>query len=259
MRPTPACRANTADVPSDMTPMNITWGAMTLGSGVSRATSVFSGTLRFLPKRTETEYVVHDCTLAGFVACVVGDVEAIVEVGAGGAAVPPLVSGEPAEDALGDDEPLAGDGDTIDTGVLELDDEAVADPDEEALDALDDDDAADDFAGAGFELSLWTPLAKGLRAMRARTTLTGTLDGACVVAVWVEVVAAAGGAGGNGVPSADAPLSSSTGTASRARTRTATTGQSLRSSRSRRSELIPVLPWWCRTCPWWPPTDRSMR
>jgi hypothetical protein len=45
--------------------MNITWGAITFGKGVSRATSFFTGTLRSLPKRTETEYIVHDWILAG--------------------------------------------------------------------------------------------------------------------------------------------------------------------------------------------------
>jgi hypothetical protein len=91
--------------------------------------------------------------LAGFVSCVLGDVEAIVEVGAELVVAPLLVSVGPVEDALEDDEPPAGDGDTIDTGALELDEEGVADPDEEALDVLDDDDPGDEVAGAGVELS----------------------------------------------------------------------------------------------------------
>jgi hypothetical protein len=191
---------------------------------------------------------------------VLGDVEAIVEVGVVLVVAALAEPVEPVEDVLEDDEPLmAGDGDTIDTGAVELDDDEVVDPDEEVLAAVDDDDPADDVAEAGLVLSLGTPLANGLRAMRASTTLAGSLERAGVVDVWLAVVVAAGGAGGNVLPPAGAPLSSSTGTATRAATRSATSGQSLRSSRSRRSALIPGLPWRCSTCSRRAPTRRWMR
>ena len=113
---------------------------------------------------------------------------------------------EPADDALEDDESVvAGEGDTIETGAVELDDDGVVDVDEDAVVLVDDDDSLEDVAGAGLGLSLCTPLANGLRAMRASTTLTGSAGRTpCVVAVCaVEVVAAArrrrrrrGGAGG---------------------------------------------------------------
>lgn len=177
-----------------------------------------------------------------------GDVEAIVEVGVVlvVAALPEPV--EPVEEVLDDDElVVAGEGDTIEAGVVELDEDGVVEADDD-VPAPVADAPADDVDEAGPELSLDTPLANGSRAMRASTTFTGSLEGARVVDVWLEVVLAAGGAGGSVVPPAGAPLSSSTGTATRARIRSATTGQSLRSSRSRRSALIPVPPGCCWTC-----------
>ena len=105
--------------------------------------------------------------------------------------MPPLVSGEPAEDALGDDEPLAGDGDTIDTGVLELDDEAVATPTKRRSTRS----MTTTLRMTSPEPALSSALdaaREGIAGDAGKNTLTGTLDGACVVAVWVEVVAAAG-------------------------------------------------------------------
>lgn len=167
-----------------------------------------------------------------------GDVEAIVEVGGVPAAEPPpLALVEAVEDALEIGEPLAGDGDTIDAGAVVLDEDEAVD-DEDVLASADDDGRVDE---VGLELSLCTPLANGSRAIRASSTLTGTLAGACAVVVWLDAGLAAGGAGGNAVPPAVDPLRSSTGTATRATTRSATTGQSLRSRRSRRSALITVL------------------
>jgi hypothetical protein len=60
--------------------MNMTTGCLAEGSGVSRAMSVRSGALRSLPKRTATEYVVHDWILAA------GDgvVLAVVDTGSDG-------------------------------------------------------------------------------------------------------------------------------------------------------------------------------
>ena len=162
-----------------MTPMKITWGAITLGKGVRRATSFLTGTLRSLPKRSETEYIVHDWILAGFVSCLSGDVDAIVEVGA----VPASEPVEPADDALeGEEAVMAGEGDTMETGAVELDDDGVVDVDADAVVLVDDDDPLEDVAGPGLGLSLGTPLANGSRAMRASTTFTGSADG--VVVLW---------------------------------------------------------------------------
>lgn len=181
-----------------------------------------------------------------------GGVEAIVEVGVALPVELLLDPVEPVDDVLEDEEPvLAGAGDTIETGAVELEDDAVVDVDPEAAVLLEDDDdePLDDAAGAGFELSLGTPLANGSRAIRASTTLAGSFDGAGVVDVWLGMVAVAdGGAGGNVVPPAGVLLSSSIGTAAMASTSRATTIQSLRSIRSRRSELIPGLRSRCRTC-----------
>jgi hypothetical protein len=190
-----------------------------------------------LPKRTETEYSVHDWILAGFVACLSGDVEAIVEVGA----VPASEPVEPVDDAReGEEAEMAGEGDTIETGAVELDDA-------DAVVLVADDDPLEDVAGAGLGLSLCTPLANGLRAMRASTTFTGSAEGVVAVVVACAVGAvAAGGAGTVGVVLADAPFSRNTGAPTRATTRIATTIHSLRSTRSRRSELILVLRSSCR-------------
>jgi hypothetical protein len=161
-----------------------------------------------------------------------GRVDAIVEVGRVLAA-DPLAPVDVADEAL-----EAGAGETIDTGVVELEGDEVVDAGVDASAAGEDDDLAE----AGLELSLGTPLANGSRAMRASTTLTGSSAGAwVVVVVWLDVAPAAGGAGGSAVPPADPPLSRRTGMATRATIRSATTGQSLRSTRSRRSALILVL------------------
>ncbi len=177
--------------------------------------------------------------------------DAIVDVGAVLVVVALPELAEPA-DVLEDDEPVAaGDGETMDTGAVELDDGVVVDPAEDALAAVDDDDAADDLFEAGLGLSFATPLANGSRAIRASTTLTGSGVGVvAVVVVAAFVGVAAGGAGTVGVVLAVAPLSRNTGTAATATTRIATTIHSLRSTRSRRSELIPFLRWSCR--PGWP-------
>jgi hypothetical protein len=182
-----------------------------------------------------------------------GDVEAIVEVGAV-ATVVPLPEPVEAADVPGDDDPpvaAEGDGNTIDTGAVELDDDDVVDPAAGDFAAVDDGDPADGLAEAGLELSLGTPLANGLRAIRASTTLTGSAGGVvALVFVWALVAVAAGGAGTVGVVLAEAPFSRNTGTATTATTRIATTVHSLRSTRSRRSELIFTLRWSCR--PGWP-------
>jgi hypothetical protein len=181
---------------------------------------------------------------------VLGEVEAIVEVGVVLAVELLLDPVEPVDDVLEDEEPVpAGEGDTIETGVVELADDGAVDVDAEAVLLEDvDDDPLDDVAAVGFELSLGTPLANGSRAIRASTTLAGSLDGAGVVDVWLVVVAVAdGGAGGSVVPPAGALLSSSIGTAAMPTTSSATTIHSLRSIRSRRSELIPGLRSRCRT------------
>jgi hypothetical protein len=141
---------------------------------------------------------------------------------------------------------VSGDGETIATVDVELDEEVA----EVEADAVVVEDAGF-FWVAGLELSFGTPPANGSRTMRASTTLTGSAAGVvAVVVVAALVVVAAGGAGTVGVVLADAPLSRNTGTATTAMTRIATIIHSLRSTRSRRSELIPVLRWSCR--PSWP-------
>lgn len=158
---------------------------------------------------------------------------------------PELVEGV-LDDVLEDDDPpVVGEGETID-GVVVLEDVVVVVPDEPADDALAE--------GAGLLLSFGTPLAKGSRAIRASTTLAGSVDDVVDVvdvSAPAAVAVAAGGAGTVGVALADACLSKKTGTAATATTRIATTIQSLRSTRSRRSELIPVLRWWSWR-PGWP-------
>jgi hypothetical protein len=138
-----------------------------------------------------------------------------------------------------DEEPLeAGAGETIATVDVELDD----DPDEDGVEAAVVDAGEDAVLDAGLELSLGTPLANGLRAILASTTLTGSADAVVlVVVVCALVVVADGGAGTVGVVSAEPPLSRNAGMAATATTRIATTIHSLRSTRSRRSELILVL------------------
>jgi hypothetical protein len=164
---------------------------------------------------------------------VVGEVEAIVEVGVVLAGV--VEEADEFEEEL--DPPVEA---TVALPVAA--DEATV----EAVEAvLPDEEELDELVLAGFELSCGTPAAKGLRAIRASSTLAGTSLGclAGVVDVWlvvaaVEVVAAAGGAGRTGALVAEALLSRNTGTAITATTSAATTIHSLRSSRSRRSELI---------------------
>jgi hypothetical protein len=154
---------------------------------------------------------------------------------------------EAGDDALEDDEPVvAGEGDTIETGAVELDD-GVVDVDADAVVLVEDDDPLEDLADAGLELSFATPLANGLRAMRASATFTGSAEAVvALVVVCAPIAVAAGGAGTVGVVLADAPLSRNTGAPTTATTRIATTIQSLRSTRSRRSELILVLRSSCR-------------
>ena len=147
----------------------------------------------------------------------------------------------------------AGEGDTID-GVVVLEDVV-------AVEGAVGDELV---AAVGFGLSLGTPLANGLRAIRASSTLAGTVE-LSGVAVWrptevvVDAVDAAGGTGTVGAPPADALLSSSIGTAMRPTTSSATTIQSLRSIRSLRSELILDLRSSCSSCSSEPTAGRSMR
>jgi hypothetical protein len=197
-----------------------------------------------LPKRTVTEYVVQDWTLTGLAAWVLGDVDAIVEVGVVlVVAVVPALFAPPDAVALPVAVPVAGAGDTIET---------VEEPDDAALPVDEEVEAPEEALVAavvepGLALSFGTLAANGSRAIRARTTFAGALDGGLVVDVWLVValvtVSAAGGAGKVGAPPADALLSRSTGTAITAASRTATMIQSLRSSKSRRSELITGLRW----------------
>jgi hypothetical protein len=178
------------------------------------------------------------------VAWVPGEVEAIVDVGAADevdvlGAVAVVDGVEPLE-LVPDDEgpPVSGEGETIATVDAEVEGDAVAEVAEDPV-ALDDEDC---FWDTGLELSFGTPLANGSRAIRARTTLTGSAEGVGAVVVVLALVAvAAGGAGTVGVVLADAPLSRSTGTATTATRSVATTIHSLRSTRSRRSELILIL------------------
>jgi hypothetical protein len=138
------------------------------------------------------------------------------------------------------DEPLeAGVGDTIAT--VEVGEGAVAVVDV-GVDCEDEDpdDAEDD----GLEANFGTALANGLRAMRASSTLGDSfflVSTFCVVDVCAPAGEADGGAGTVGVELADALLSRNTGTAATATTSSATIIHSLRSTRSRRSELILVL------------------
>jgi hypothetical protein len=143
---------------------------------------------------------------------------------------------------------VAGEGDTIETGSVEPAEDGVVVVDDvvEVVGAA----LVDELGDEGLDFSFGTPLAKGSRAMRASTTLTGSVSEEGVVDVSLEVAVAAGGAGTVAVVSAEAPLSRNTGTATTATTRVATTIHSLRSTRSRRSELILVLRSWCR--PGWP-------
>jgi hypothetical protein len=210
-----------------------------------------------LPNRTDTEYIVHDWGVVGLSVWVLGAAEAIVEVGVLGAGVAGVLDPVDAsvEDELVVEAGVLGAGDTIEgvvavvAAVLALD----AELDDEALAGL-----------AGFVLSFGTPLANGLRAIRARRTFAGTveLSGTVVLSpadVEVEAVDAAGGTGTVGAPPAGVLLSSSTGTAMSPTTSRATTIQSLRSTRSLRSELILDLRSSCRSRSSAPTTDREMR
>ena len=202
---------------------------------------VRSGTLRSLPKRTVTEYVFQDWTLTGFAAWVLGGTDAIVEVGVALVVeVVPAVPAPPDTVELPVALPVVGAGDTIET-VLEPD---VALPVDAEVEAPEDAPVAA-AVEPGFVLSFGTLAANGSRAIRASTTLDGASDGCVVVDVWLVVAAgaAAGGPGSVVAPPADALLSRSTGTATTAASSTATMIQSLRSSRSRRSELITGLRW----------------
>jgi hypothetical protein len=194
--------------------------------------------------------------LTGFAAWVLGEVEAIVDVGVlvlGGVAV--LLEVVDVVEAVEELEPcevlVSGEGDTIDTvevGAVVVEDEVVVveeDPDD---------------GGAGLDLSWGTALAKGLRAMRASTTFVGSAGLSLAVVAVVPVPApdtgvADGGAGTVGVVRADALLSRNTGTAATATTRSATSIHSLRSTRSRRSAFISIL----RSCRLETPAGRWWR
>ncbi len=163
-------------------------------------------------------------------------------------------------EALEDEElAVVGDGETIDGVKLDAAELAALEAAAAGLDVDADEDEPLD-GGAGLVLSLGTPPANGSRAIRASTTLAGSVEGACVVVVWLAVVAvAAGGAGGSDVPLAGVPLSSSTGMATTPTRSAATSIQSLRSSRSRRSALISVLRSWSWPQSRQPAADRSRR
>ena len=111
---------------------------------------------------------------------------------------------------------------------------------------LEDAAEVDDVDAAGLTVSLGSPLANGLRGMLAMSALTDTVFGACTVGSDVVKLSAGGAGAAVAVPVAGALLSSSSGMAMRATSSNATTTHSLRSIRSRRSELIISL----RSC--WP-------
>jgi hypothetical protein len=125
---------------------------------------------------------------------------------------------------------VAGDGETIEAGADVLDAEVPAVDGEAAaeLDLVWD---------AGLALSLGMPPANGLRG---RLTSSACRRAAASARSAGAVPTAAWGAGAS-VTSAPAFLRSTNGTATIASTRIATTGQSLRSSRSRRSEFMIAL------------------
>lgn len=102
---------------------------------------------------------------------------------------------EPVEvvEAADEEVVVAGDGDTIETGSVELEDDGVV-VEDDVVDVVDA-ELLDELADEGLDLSFGTPLAKGSRAMRASTTLTGSLSEDGVVDVALEVAVATGGAG----------------------------------------------------------------
>jgi hypothetical protein len=153
-----------------------------------------------LPKRTSTEYVVHVCTVTGAVDCLLGEADAIVDVGVVRVIDAPArpddvepVDGLEDVDPLGAVEPFeAGAGDTMATVEVDGGD-VVAD-----VDVVEDDEPDDEDEDAGVELSLGTALANGLRAMRASSTLGDSfffVSTFSVVAVSAPAGAADGGAG----------------------------------------------------------------
>src|ERR1700729_2934505 len=168
-----------------------------LGRGVSRARSVLTGTDRSLPNRTDTEYVVHEWGAVGLSVRVLGEAEAIVEVGV-------LLEGgvsalDPVE--LPEDTGVLGDGELVEAGAGDT--IAGAAGGEDVVAVVDDELVAVD----GLELSLGTPLANGLRAIRARRTLAGTVVVSGVAdlppaEVVVDALEAAGGTGTGGAPPA---------------------------------------------------------
>jgi hypothetical protein len=182
---------------------------------------------------------------------VLGGTDAVVEVGVLGLVA--AVDAAGVEEFVEEEVVVAGAGETIATVDVELDDDPDEDGGDPAAVEADDDAGLED---AGLELNLGTPLANGSRAIRARTTFTGSADEGVVAVVWAPVAVAGGGTGTVGVALADARLSRNTGAATTATTKTATTIHSLRSTRSRRSELILVLRSSCR--PGWP-TGRWLR
>jgi hypothetical protein len=107
--------------------------------------------------------------LVGVVLCVLGGADAIVEVGPVLVVVPLPAAPEP-DDVLDDDDPVAGEGDTIDA--------VDGEPDEGVVVVETDVVVVDDACvwDAGLELSFGTPLAKGSRAIRASTTFAGSAD-----------------------------------------------------------------------------------
>jgi hypothetical protein len=99
----------------------------------------------------------------------IGDTEATVEVGPVlvGVVLPAPLVGELL--ALPVELPPAGVGDTMAT--VEVGDEVVA-----VVELVEDDVLDEDVEGDGVELSFGTPLANGLRAIRANTTLAGSFE-----------------------------------------------------------------------------------
>jgi hypothetical protein len=128
-----------------------------------------------------------------------------------------------------------GEGDTIAAGVVVLD-EDVAVVDEDGA-------AAPGVWAAGLGVSLGIPLANGLRGTLATRTLIGTVaavppDGTAGTVTCVT--------GGVGIPfAAGALFNMNSGMATTAASSSATTGHSLCSSRSRRSErMVSLRSWW---------------
>jgi hypothetical protein len=139
-------------------------------------------------------------------------------------------------------EVVVGAGDTIEGAVVVL--LVVVVEGEVLVDAILD---------CGWALSFGMPLANGSRGMLTSREWPG---GRAVVRCTGAVAPASGGAGGTGVTLALAFLRNVSGMATTATSRSTMTGHSLRSNRSRRSELmIGLRSWlWARR-----PVDRSSR